>query len=77
LIVWQHFGRPARRPRTASVARQSRRHGIPQTVLVPFFAKSIDDEKVFKSGQPLIDGLKLTLDELAKWTGALKSLQAG
>lgn len=50
---------------------------IPQTVPVPFFAKSIDDDKVFKPDQPVVDGLKLTLDELAKWTSALKSLRAG
>ncbi len=49
---------------------------IPQTVPVPFFSKFINEEKIFVPEQPVIDGLKLTLDELAKWSKALKSLRA-
>jgi hypothetical protein len=49
---------------------------IPQTVPVPFFSKFINEEKIFVPEPPVIDGLKLTLDELAKWSKALKSLRA-
>jgi len=50
---------------------------IPQTVPVPFFSSSITDEKVFVPDEPVAQGLKLTLDELSRWSGALKTLRAG
>lgn len=48
---------------------------VPQTVPVPFFSKFINEEKIFVPEQPVADGLKLTLDELAKWSRALKPLR--
>jgi NAD(P)H-dependent FMN reductase len=50
---------------------------IPQTVPVPFFAKFINDEQVFTPNEAMTDGLKLALDETAKWAGALKPLRQG
>ncbi len=48
---------------------------IPQTVPVPFFTKFISDEKIFAPEPPVKEGLTLALDELTKWSGALKSLR--
>lgn len=48
---------------------------IPQTVPVPFFSKFVSPEGILVPEQPVIDGLRLALDELAKWTGALATLR--
>jgi len=50
---------------------------IAQTVPVPFFARSIAEDGVFAPEEPVAEGLKLALDELAKWSAALKPLRAG
>lgn len=50
---------------------------IPQTVPIPFFPKFITEEKIFVPDAPVVEGLKLALDELAKWSAALKPLRAG
>lgn len=47
---------------------------IPQTVPVPFYANFVKDGE-FVPEQPVVDGLKLALDELAKWSGVLKPLR--
>jgi NAD(P)H-dependent FMN reductase len=48
---------------------------LPEAVTVPFFAKSIDDQGVFHGGDVQDAAAKTMLDELAKWTGALKTLR--
>jgi Predicted flavoprotein len=48
---------------------------IPQTVPLPFFAASINDDGQFEANEKMEEGLKLLLDELAKWSGALKPLR--
>lgn len=50
---------------------------ITQSVPVPFFARSITEDKVFAPADIVADGFRLVLDELAKWSGALKPLRAG
>jgi len=50
---------------------------IPQTVPVPFFSKHIGEDKVFSPEQPVVEGMTLALDALAKWSGALKPLREG
>ncbi len=47
---------------------------IPEAVAIPFVAKSID-EGVFKPGSTLDDSAKKMLDELHRWTEALKTLR--
>ncbi len=46
-----------------------------ESVMLPFFAKSIDDKGVFNSGDLQDAAAKTMLDELVKWTGALKTLR--
>lgn len=50
---------------------------IPQTVPMPFFSKFIGDDGVFTPNEQMIEGTTLALNELAKWTGALKPLRQG
>ena len=49
---------------------------IPQGVPVPFFPQFMDENAAFTPNQQMNDGLKLALDELAKWAEALKALHA-
>lgn len=48
---------------------------VPQTVPIPFYRAQIGEDGVFKPTQPVVDGLKLTLDELEKWAIALKPMR--
>lgn len=49
---------------------------IPQTVPLPFFSKFLSEGKDFSPEPASFEGLKLALDELSKWSGALKPLRA-
>jgi len=44
---------------------------LPESVMVPFFAKSIDDHQVFSPSELQETHAKMMLDALAKWTPAL------
>lgn len=49
---------------------------IPQAVTVPFFAQHIDAEtKVFDPGEVQVKAAATMLDELHKWTAALRPLR--
>ncbi|MBJ6987688.1 MULTISPECIES: NAD(P)H-dependent oxidoreductase [unclassified Devosia] len=50
-------------------------HAIPQVVPVPMFPQFMQDG-VFTPNQPMIDGMTLQLNELAKWAAALKPMRA-
>ncbi len=47
---------------------------IPEGVSVPFFVRMIEDE-VFKPNEPIEQGAKAMLDELARWAEALKPMR--
>jgi NAD(P)H-dependent FMN reductase len=49
---------------------------LTEAVTVPFFAKSIDDKGVFAGGETQDAAAKAMLDELVRWTNALKVLRA-
>jgi NAD(P)H-dependent FMN reductase len=46
-----------------------------ESVMLPFFMKSIDDKGVFKPDELQEAAAKTMLDELVKWTGILKALR--
>ncbi len=48
---------------------------IPEGVVLPFFGKQIEGG-AFKSNEANDDALRLTLRELARWAGALKTLRS-
>jgi NAD(P)H-dependent FMN reductase len=48
---------------------------IPETVMVPFFTREIENGR-FKGGEHPEKAATMMLDELVKWTGALKPLRA-
>lgn len=48
---------------------------IPQGVPIPFFPNFIGEEGTFSSNEIMEDGAKLMLDELYKWSNALKPLR--
>jgi len=49
--------------------------GVPESVMIPFFMKEIENGR-FKGGELYEKAAVTMLDELAKWTGALKPLRA-
>ncbi|WP_312948496.1 NAD(P)H-dependent oxidoreductase [Agrobacterium sp.] len=51
-------------------------YGIYHVVPVPFFSQFISDDDKFTPNEQMGDGLNLMLDELAKWTDALKVIRA-
>lgn len=48
---------------------------IPQVVPVPFFPEFISDEGRLEPNEPMVMGTNEMLDELHKWSGALKTLR--
>jgi NAD(P)H-dependent FMN reductase len=50
-------------------------HALPQTVPMPNFNQFIDQHGTFQPSQPIQDGMRVMLDELAKWANALKPLR--
>lgn len=50
---------------------------IPEGVVVPMVAQQLDDKGVFAPNETQAGAVKQTLDELLRWTGALKPLRAG
>jgi NAD(P)H-dependent FMN reductase len=49
---------------------------IPEGVPVPNFAQFISEDGIFTPNDPMKQGATLMLDELHKWTGALKPLRS-
>lgn len=49
---------------------------LPEAVNIPFVSKLIDDNGVFNPGDTQDKPLTTMLDELVRWTGALKTLRA-
>lgn len=50
-------------------------HALPQVVPVPNFFQHFGDDGAFESNEPMNDGLVKQLDELHKWSTALKTLR--
>ena len=50
-------------------------HALPQVVPVPNFPQFIGPDRVFRSNEPMKEGLNGLLDELHKWAQALKALR--
>lgn len=51
---------------------------IPQAVAIPFFANHIDRERgAFDPGEVQVKASRVMLDELLKWTNALKPIREG
>ncbi len=48
---------------------------LPEAVVLPFFAKSLDANKKFDPGEAQQKPLTTMLDELLRWTNALRSLR--
>lgn len=51
-------------------------HAVPQTVPVPFFPQHIGDDGAFRPNEPMQDGMRSMLDEVARWTAARSSDEA-
>jgi NAD(P)H-dependent FMN reductase len=49
---------------------------LPEAVVLPFFAKSLDAEKKFNPGDAQQKPLTTMLDELLRWTNALRPLRS-
>jgi NAD(P)H-dependent FMN reductase len=49
---------------------------LPEAVVLPFFAKSLDAEKKFDPGEAQAKPVTTMLDELLRWTNALQSLRS-
>jgi NAD(P)H-dependent FMN reductase len=49
---------------------------VPESVMVPFFAKNIDANQVFTPSEMQETHAKMTLDALAKWIPALAAMRA-
>ena len=47
---------------------------IPEAVAIPFFTKQIESG-IFKGGETQDQAPRVMLDELLRWTGALKTLR--
>ena len=50
---------------------------IPEAVSIPFFAKKIDERGVFEPGEVQEKASSAMLDELLRWTQALRTLRKG
>ena len=65
--------------RSAQVLRQLlsnvNMHALPQVVPVPNFPQFIDHDGVLRPNEPMNEGLHGLLEELHKWTGALRTLR--
>jgi hypothetical protein len=48
---------------------------IPETVIIPFFSKLLDAEGAFVPGETLHLSVTTMLDELFRWTEALRTLR--
>ena len=48
---------------------------IPEGVPVPTFARLIDEDGVFRPNDLITTGAKTMLDELSRWTDALKPMR--
>ena len=48
---------------------------VTESINIPFFAKHIDDQEKFNSDETLDHSAKMMLDELEKWTVALKTMR--
>ena len=49
---------------------------IPEAVVLPMHSNLRDDSGVFNPGAQVLSGAKTMLDELLRWSGALKPLRA-
>lgn len=49
---------------------------IPEAVVVPFYQQFVDEEGVFRPSEQVIAGGKTMLDELLRWSEALKPMRA-
>lgn len=49
-------------------------HAVPQTVPVPFFPQHIGEDGVFQPNEQMQDGLRVMLDEVLKWSSALRAV---
>ena len=49
---------------------------LAQSVPLPLFGNHITEDGKFDANEKMVEGANLMLDELAKWTGALKSLRS-
>lgn len=49
---------------------------LPEGVVLPFFTKSLDADKRFEPGEALKKPVTTMLDELLRWTNALRSLRS-
>ena len=50
-------------------------HSLPQVVPAPMVTQFIGEDGVFRPNEPMTDGLNGMLDELHKWTTALRTLR--
>lgn len=50
---------------------------IPEAVAVPFYQKSIGEDGAFQPSEPVVSGAGAMLDELHRWSLALKPMRAG
>jgi len=51
-------------------------HALPQTVPVPLFSQFIGEDGVFHGNEVMNNGLDGQLNELQKWTTALKPIRS-
>ena len=49
---------------------------IPEAIAIPMVAKYLDDNRVFNASDITRNAVKPMLDELARWTDALKPLRS-
>ena len=49
---------------------------IPEAVAVPFYQKSLDENGVFTPSEQVVAGATAMLDELHRWSVALKPMRA-
>lgn len=50
---------------------------IPEAVALPMYQKSLDESGAFQPGEQVLGGAKTMLDELFRWSEALKPMRAG